>query len=136
MKISSNIIQITIRNNPDITLACHKGRLMATQLGFYKDDQTVIMIVISELATNLIKYTGGGLIQLQVIQQAKQFGISITSHDNGPGIVNLSQVLQDGYSTSDSLGLGLPSVQRLMDEFDIQSEINHGTVITAKKWIK
>lgn len=136
MKQNSNTTQITIRNNTDIVLACHKGRLVATELGFSKDDQTIIMIVISELATNLIKYTTGGWIQLQAIQHAKQTGVCIISYDNGPGIGDLSQVLQDGYSTSDSLGLGLPSVQRLMDEFEIQSEINYGTTVTAKKWMK
>jgi serine/threonine-protein kinase RsbT len=57
------------------------------------------------------------------------------AHDNGPGIPDVHRALQDGYSTSRSLGLGLPGVRRLMDEFEISSAVNRGTTVTVKKWV-
>jgi serine/threonine-protein kinase RsbT len=61
-------------------------------------------------------------------------GLLIIASDEGPGIADISLALQDGYSTSRSLGLGLPGVRRLMDEFSIDSEVGKGTTVTLKKW--
>jgi serine/threonine-protein kinase RsbT len=60
----------------------------------------------------------------------------ICARDNGPGIRSIDDVLRDGYSTSGGLGLGLPGVRRLMDEFAIESELRRGTVVTVRKWLK
>ena len=42
--------------------------------------------------------------------------------------------MQDGFSTGKSLGLGLPGARRLMDEFEIVSEVGKGTTVTMRKW--
>jgi serine/threonine-protein kinase RsbT len=60
----------------------------------------------------------------------------ISARDRGPGIRSLENVLRDGYSTSGGLGLGLPGVKRLMDEFAIESELRRGTTVTVKKWLR
>ena len=49
-------------------------------------------------------------------------------------LVDVSRALEVGYSTSGSLGLGLPGVRRLMDEFDVASEVGKGTTVRATKW--
>jgi serine/threonine-protein kinase RsbT len=54
--------------------------------------------------------------------------------DQGPGIANLDQAMQNGYSSSGSLGLGLPGAKRMMDEFEIASEPGKGTTVRMKKW--
>jgi len=54
--------------------------------------------------------------------------------DSGPGIPNLSEALRDGYSTYHGLGLGLPGARRLMDEFDIVTEVGTGTTVSMTKW--
>lgn len=61
-------------------------------------------------------------------------GIEIVCEDRGPGIANIDLVMQDGYSTSRGMGLGLPGVRRLMDEFSIRSKEGVGTTITCPKW--
>ena len=63
-------------------------------------------------------------------------GLVIIARDKGPGITDLRKALQEGYSTSGGLGLGLPGVRRLMDEFEVASEMGQGTTVTAKKWTR
>ena len=58
------------------------------------------------------------------------------AEDKGPGISDIRKVMEDGYTTSGGLGAGLPGVKRLMDEFDIDSEVGVGTKITTTKWIR
>ena len=62
-------------------------------------------------------------------------GFSGKARDQGPGIVDLETAMRDGYSTSKSLGMGLPGAKRLMDQFEISSAIGEGTTITMTKWI-
>jgi len=127
-------IRVTISSDQDIVLARQKGRALALELGFSSGDATLIATAISELARNIVSYAGNGQIGLKDIQGSTRAGISITASDNGPGIPNVGQALRDGFSTSGSLGLGLPGVRRLMDEFEIDSKPGQGTKVAVKKW--
>ena len=127
-------IQVTISSDQDIVLARQKGRALALELGFSSGDATLIATAISELARNIVSYAGNGRIALRDLQNSTRVGISITASDNGPGIPNVGQALRDGFSTSGSLGLGLPGVRRLMDEFEIASKPGQGTMVAVKKW--
>ena len=69
-----------------------------------------------------------------MINGSARQGIQLVAYDEGPGILDIPQALRDGFSTSGSLGLGLPGVKRLMDEFEIVSAETSGTIVTAKKW--
>jgi serine/threonine-protein kinase RsbT len=60
----------------------------------------------------------------------------VLARDDGPGIDDIRQAMQDGYSTSGGLGLGLGGARRLMDEFDIDSKPGEGTTVTAVKWCR
>jgi serine/threonine-protein kinase RsbT len=55
--------------------------------------------------------------------------------DHGPGIVDVAAALEDGYSTGNGLGLGLPGARRLMDELEIESEPGRGTRVILRKWL-
>jgi len=99
---------VTISSDQDIVLARQKGRSLALELGFSSGDATLIATAISELARNIVSYAGNGQILLRDIQNSTRVGISVTASDDGPGIPNISQALRDGFSTSGSLGLGLP----------------------------
>jgi serine/threonine-protein kinase RsbT len=120
----------------DIVAARQMGREIAKKLGFGTVDQARITTAISELARNIYLYAGEGKICFEVVESLEQKGISILATDNGPGIINLSQVMEDGYSTSGGLGAGLPGVRRLMDDFDIESEVGKGTKIITTKWVR
>ena len=103
-------------------------------MGFSDTDLTLIATAISELSRNIVLYAKSGEIALKSIQQGEKRGIAVIAIDDGPGIPDISRALRDGYSTSRSLGLGLPGVRRLMDEFEITSEVNCGTTVTVRQW--
>jgi len=127
-------IRVPIHSDQDIVVARQKGRSLAAEIGFSSGDGTLIATAISELARNIVTYARAGEIRLQRIQDSARRGIQVIAHDSGPGIVDTQQALRDGFSTSGSLGLGLPGVMRLMDEFQIESEQHRGTTVTARKW--
>ena len=125
--------RVPIKQGGDIITARQQGRALATRLGFSSADQTLIATAISEMARNILVYAKTGEIILRP-QQEGRAGIVIIARDEGPGIADLNRALQDGYSTSGSLGVGLPGTKRIMDEFSIVSEVGRGTTVTMKKW--
>jgi len=128
--------EIEIQNEDDIVLARRMGRDMAISMGFKTIDCTRIATAISELARNILIYTSGGSIRVQIVHVNNcKRGIEVCARDSGPGIKDISLVMSDGYSTSNGLGLGLPGAKRLMDEFEIESEVQKGTVVTVRKWL-
>ncbi len=127
--------RITIRSEADLVAARQQGRALASKLGFSPIDQTLIATAISEVARNILTYARHGEITLRPLQGADgRHGLAIVARDEGPGIPDVALALQDGYSTSGSLGLGLPGAKRMMDEFDIVSAVGQGTTVTMKKW--
>jgi serine/threonine-protein kinase RsbT len=127
-------IRVAINSDQDIVSARQKGRAMAIELGFSSGDATLIATAISELARNIVSYARKGQITLKGVQGSSRVGILVIASDKGPGILDIRQALRDGFSTSGSLGLGLPGVRRLMDEFEITSQPNLGTTVAVKKW--
>lgn len=123
-----------ISSDQEIVVARQKGRAMAMELGFSSVDATLIATAISELARNIVSYARSGKILLRRVQGSSRVGILVVASDEGPGIPDVQQALRDGFSTSGSLGLGLPGVRRLMDEFTITSQPGRGTTVTVKKW--
>src|SRR5260221_12954302 len=91
---------------------------------------------ISEIARNIVLYAGSGGMTFGPVSEGGQHGISIVADDSGPGIPDIEQAMEDGFSTGKSLGLGLPGARRLMDEFEIISVPGKGTTITMKKWVR
>jgi len=129
-------IVVAIRSDGDIVAARQQGRALAAAIGFTATDATLIATAISELARNIVLYAGQGEVMLHSLEISNRRGIVIGARDSGPGIRSIEDVLRDGYSTSGGLGLGLPGVKRLMDEFAIESEPGQGTMVTVRKWLK
>jgi serine/threonine-protein kinase RsbT len=127
-------VRVPVESDTDIVTARQKGRVLATALGFSSGDATIVATAISELARNIVLYAKRGEITIHTVNQAARRGLTITAHDEGGGISDVRQAMQDGYSTSGRLGVGLPGVKRLMDEFEITSEVGYGTSVTVKKW--
>jgi serine/threonine-protein kinase RsbT len=127
-------LRVSIQSSTDILEARRQGRELAGEIGFSLMDCTLIATAISELARNIVLYAQRGEIRLSHAAQPNANGIVITAQDNGPGIGDIRRALQDGFSTSRGLGLGLPGVKRIMDEFDIVSSARKGTTVTVKKW--
>lgn len=128
-------IQVPIASVADIVEAREQGRILGKAVGFSIIDLTIIATAISEVARNILIYAKHGEIILRQVKEGQRNGILIIAQDNGPGIADVSLAMQDGYSTRKGLGLGLPGTKRLMDEFEIYSEIEIGTTVKIKKWL-
>jgi serine/threonine-protein kinase RsbT len=127
-------VAIAIASASDVVTARQSGRELAAKLGFSGSDQTVVATAISELARNILEYARTGQIEVGVANKGSRIGLVVVALDAGPGIADISRAMQDGYSTGHGLGLGLPGVKRLMDEFMIVSAPGQGTCITVRKW--
>jgi len=128
---------LSIGSDADIVLARTKGERLARNIGMEKAQVADVAIAISELASNLLKHrvTEGKIIIREIDKEGNK-GIEVVNSDLGPGIADIDQAMTDGYSTAASLGIGLSAVNRLMDEFEIRSNIGEGTLITTRKWVK
>ncbi|MFD0943953.1 anti-sigma regulatory factor [Savagea faecisuis] len=120
----------------DVVAARQLGRDEAKSIGFGTVDQARITTAISELARNIYLYAGTGKIEIRRLHDGTKKGMMIISSDNGPGIPDVRKVMEDGFTTSGGLGAGMPGVQRLVDEFKIETEVGVGTTITAIKWLR
>jgi serine/threonine-protein kinase RsbT len=127
-------VRVAIQREADIVAARQAGRQLAAQLGFSATDQTLIATAISEVARNIVVYAQEGEIVLARAEDGVRVGIQVIATDQGPGIDNKDLAMRDGYSTKNSLGLGLPGARRLMDDFTLDSEVGRGTTVTMKKW--
>jgi serine/threonine-protein kinase RsbT len=126
--------RISVASEQDIVRARMRGRAMAMELGFPAATATLVATAISELARNILLYARRGEIVLSALERDARHGIEITAGDEGPGIQDVTRALEDGYSTSGRLGLGLPGVRRLMDSFEIDSRPGAGTSVRVQKW--
>ena len=126
--------EMPIIKDQDVVPFRNKARECAVNIGMGVLNQTKLITAASELARNMLKYGKGGVILIEVITRGKDTGVRLTFTDKGPGIENVNLALKDGYSTGNSLGLGLPGAKRLVNEFEIQSGAGQGTKITVIKW--
>lgn len=125
---------MTIVRELDVIPFRNRLKEVANKIGLGLVNQTKIITAASELARNMLKYGGGGVVDIEVINKGKENGIRLIFVDKGPGIKDLKLAMQDGYSTGKSLGLGLPGTKRLVSEFSIESEVGKGTKVTVVKW--
>lgn len=128
-------VRVRIQSFADIVVARQQGRAFAAQLGFSNSHLTIIATAISESARNIVEHAKEGEVILTHVNNGSNRGIEVMVVDHGPGIADVSTVLQDGYSPGNGRGLGLQGSRRLMDEFAIESELGKGTVVTMKKWV-
>ncbi len=129
-------LTIDIHTEVDIVEARQKGRMFSNCLGFSTLDQARIITAISELSRNIYKYATTGKIIMEIIENQLEIGLKIIAIDKGPGIKNIQKAMESGYTTSGGLGVGLSGVKKLMDEFTISSQEDHGVNIEVIKWKK
>jgi serine/threonine-protein kinase RsbT len=120
----------------DIVTARQRGRTLAMELGFEGSDLTLIATAISEVARNIVDHAKRGEIIVLPVHHGSKHGLAIIARDDGPGIPDVHQAMQYGYSTRKGLGVGLPGAKLLMDDFDIASKVGKGTTVTMKKWLR
>ncbi|WP_285848066.1 MULTISPECIES: anti-sigma regulatory factor [unclassified Mesobacillus] len=125
---------VQIQCESDIITARKTGRIFSNHLHFNSINQARIITTVSELARNIYRYAGTGQMSFEPIEEAIKTGLKITAIDQGPGIIDISNALKHGYSSSGGLGAGLPGVKNMMDDFYIESSPGNGTRVTVVKW--
>ena len=128
--------RIPLNSDLDIVAARVEGRHLAREMGFGIIDQARIATAISELARNAIAYARGGEIWLRRLEPNGRVGLQIVCQDQGPGIADAERIVEQGQMSSSELGVGLPGTKRLMDEFEIHSEVGVGTTVIVCKWVR
>lgn len=126
------LYRIVIEREDDVYMASTIGKKVGEDYGLNKSQQTKLVVSIMELTRNIVYYAKKGELYIKPIPS---YGIEITAIDQGPGIPNLEQVLNNKVRSKTGLGLGLSGVKRLMDEFEITSTVNLGTKVRAVKWL-
>jgi len=127
--------QTPIVEEHDIVAARKLAREAAGELGFGMTDVTRIVTAVSELARNVFVYGGGGMMCCRVLSVNGRIGLELVFEDQGPGIADIEEALQQGFTSGEGMGLGLPGARRLMDDMEIDSEPGRGTTITVRKWL-
>jgi len=125
---------MSIQSSADVVFVRQAVRQWAVELRFSLVDQTKIVTAASELARNTLDYGGGGMVKLEALQEGIRRGLRLTFEDSGPGIPDLDLALKDGFTTGGGLGMGLSGTKRLVNEFNIVSEVGKGTCVTITKW--
>ncbi len=128
-----NRLSIHVSGESDIAEVVRQARSEASRAGFSKSGSYYLATVASELASNLFIHAGGGVFEIVDILQPS--GLELSTIDDGPGIANVEQAMQEGFSTTGSLGCGLPGIKRLTDELEISARPGGGTVVRARKWL-
>lgn len=126
--------RVPVTTDADVVVARQKGRELAARAGFSATELTVIATAVSEIARNIVKFAKRGEVVVSVVTENDRKGVTVVVRDVGPGIPDVERAVQDGYSTYGGLGLGLPGARRLMDEFEIVSEVGKGTTVIMTKW--
>jgi serine/threonine-protein kinase RsbT len=125
---------LPIRQEPDVMKARRLVGRCAKELGLGNLGQTRAVTAASELARNTLIHGGGGTMLLETVARLDQRGLQLTFEDEGAGIADIEQAMQDGYTTGGGLGLGLSGSRRLMDDFEIESVVDQGTRVKVTIW--
>ena len=123
-----------IRSSDDVVRIRQQVRAFAIEAGLSLVDQTKIITAASELARNTLDYGGGGNATIELIREGPRAGVRLIFEDRGPGIADIEQAMQDGFTTGSGLGLGLGGAKRLSNEFSIHSKVGEGTRICIARW--
>jgi serine/threonine-protein kinase RsbT len=124
---------LPIATGDDIVRVRQKVRLRAVEVGLSLVDQTKLITAASELARNALDYGKGGHADIETIVDAKR-GVRIVFRDKGPGIADIPQAMTDGFTSGNGLGHGLGGAKRLVDDFEINSKVGEGTIVTIARW--
>lgn len=127
--------RISIKTQNDVVVVRQRVRFLSAEIGLSIVEQTKVITAASELARNTLDYGGGGDVEIAILKSSTaQTGIRLAFEDSGPGIPDINLALTDGYTSGGGLGLGLSGSKRLMNEFNIETEVGKGTRVTCIKW--
>lgn len=125
---------VAVSHESDVVVARRCARELASRQGLSEVRSEALATAVTEVARNIVVHARSGEILLSAVGSAPRGGVVVAARDAGPGIQDIEQAMQDGFSTAQGLGLGLPGARRLVDEFEIESEMGTGTTVTLRQW--
>ena len=139
MATNSNMVVLNkdsmrIVKDQDVVPFRNRVKEHAIKIGMSALNQTKLITAASELVRNMLRYGKGGTVLIEILSKTRDIGIRLIFKDQGPGIEDINLAMKDGYSSTKSMGLGLPGAKRLVNEFLITSEMGKGTTVTVIKW--
>ena len=126
--------QFGLHSDVDVVVARRGVSDWAREIGLSTLDRTRVVTAASELARNTVVYGLGGVMSLEIVRDGFREGLRLVFADKGPGIADVARALEDGYSTGNSMGIGLPGARRLVNEFELTSTPGVGTSVTIVRW--
>lgn len=132
--MTNSPMRFKIIRDSDVQIVVSAVGEHAGKLGMKSSAKAALCTAISELLTNIVKYAKNGRLTLREVKRRGEPGLEVIVQDGGPGIPNLDEAMKENMSTGGSLGLGLPGTRRLVDEFEIDTEIGKGTKVRIVKW--
>lgn len=132
--MSQRRLRLRVSSDPELTRTLVDVSSTARGLGFTDYEARSLVTCVSELGRNILKYAGSGEILIEEMTQEGRAGIEVTAQDRGPGIADLKVAMTDHFSSSGTLGLGLPGVKRMVDDFAIESTPGAGTKVVIRVW--
>ncbi len=127
-------VRVLVSKEVDVLVASQKARALAEKLDMSKRDLSAVQTAVSEVARNIVDHAGQGMVVLRLVRRGERRGLRVVASDQGPGIPDVEEAIQDGYSTGSGLGMGLSGARRLMDDFDLTSTVEEGTMVMMTKW--
>jgi len=133
MAVSQNDT-VPLRSQQDVVMARQLVRKLTQDLKFGLVDQTKFVTAASELARNAVIHGGGGEMCWEIVEVGGRTGLKLSFQDSGKGIPNVELAMMDGWTSGGGLGMGLSGAKRLVNEFEIQSELGKGTRVAITRW--
>lgn len=129
-------LRLPLTEESAVGAARRATRSLALRCGLSQTATEALATAVSEVARNAVVHAAGGELLLFIERAPNQLGVVAIVRDQGPGIPNVEEAMQDGYSTGEGLGFGLPGARRLVDSFALESRVPDGTTVTLKKWVR
>lgn len=125
---------VPIHVEADVIVARQLVRRLAAECGFSLVDQTKLVTAASELGRNVVRYGEGGEMRWEKLTNGARCGLRLVFEDHGPGIPDVAKAMTDGWTSGHGLGMGLSGTKRLVNEFDLYTEVGKGTRVTIARW--
>ncbi len=133
-ELGTESARLEIIGDDDVVRVRQLARSYAQQVKLSLVDQTKLVTATSELARNTLTYGGGGAAEIGIVRDDHRTGVRASFQDSGPGIPDLDLAMTDGWTSGNGLGLGLSGARRLVDDFELDTEVGRGTTVTVVKW--
>ena len=130
----TGLLTLNVRRLDEVLWVKQEVQRFLAEEPFDAADRARLEVVTGELATNMVKHAGGGMLVVERVERDGRRGVRFTARDEGPGIPDLAAAMRPGFSTTGTYGYGLPAVQEFMDKVAITSAPGAGTRVEAEKW--